>query len=505
MHVAFVLHTHLPWLRRNGTHPVGEEWLFQAWSESYLPLLDLLERLGDAGARDLLSVGVTPVLAEQLDDPYLSAEFDGWLARRLLDLQYTVSRYRGPDRSRLADVWADHWRQHTRLLERHRHRQARGGPVAALRALAEAGVAELLGGPETHPYLPLISDDRLARTQIDRGLDQHAKRFGDRPAGAWTPECGYRPAGDVADPTRPPQAVAPDGTPDLPRLDVDLPGVEQWWADAGVSHLVLDGPTLTSGVGSAAAVDRPVLIGDSPVVAFGRNLDVSYAVWSPHGGYPGDPAYRDFHTRDLEGGFKSWRVTGAEWKKPYDRVHARERAIAHADEFVGLLRRYAAGRDPSGVIVAAYDTELFGHWWHEGPVWLEAVLNRLRDDPVLTPTSLAGYLERHPPRERHALPESSWGWGKGHGAWASEETRPLWSQLREAEARFAALPPGARRDVAWRQLALAQSSDWPFMVGRGDTATYAQERFAGHLERFDAACWGEGLAALAERDGPLPA
>jgi 1,4-alpha-glucan branching enzyme len=504
MHVALVLHTHLPWLRRAGTHPVGEEWLFQAWSESYLPLLAVLERLAADGARDLLSVGVTPVLGEQLDDPYLLDEFEGWLARRLLDLQYTVSRYGASDRARLAGVWSHHWRHHTRLLEQFRARRRDGGLSAPLRALADAGVIELLGGPQTHPYLALMDDWALATAQIEGGLDDHAARFGRRPKGVWTPECGYRPAGDVGDPTRPTRGTDANGSPVLHRLDRDLPGVEAWWAAAGATHLVLDGPTLQRATGDGVP-DHPVLIGDSPVAAFGRDLDVTYAVWNPTGGYPSDPAYRDFHTVDLEGGFKSWRVSGGAYKEPYDPVHARERAVAHAEDFVALLRRHAVGRDPDAVVVAAYDTELFGHWWHEGPVWLETVLRRLVDDPALAPTTLAGYLDRHPARQRLDLPESSWGWRKGHASWVGDATRPMWRALRAAERRYKALPAGQRRDVAWRQLALAQASDWPFMTVRGGTAQYARERLSSHLERFEAACRGEDLDASTDRDGPLRA
>ena len=224
--------------------------------------------------------------------------------------------------------------------------------------------------------------------------------------------------------------------------------------------------------GPLDVLDRPVLIGDSGVAAFGRNLAVSYAVWNPHGGYPADPWYRDFHSVDLEGGFKAWRVTdrASLAKESYDPLPARERAAAHAEEFVGLLRRHLEPRGADAVVLAAYDTELFGHWWAEGPLWLETVLRLVVADPALRPTTLAGYLERHPSTRRLALPESSWGWGKGHGSWVSERSRWIWQALREAEERFHMLPPGRARDAAWRQLTLAQASDWPFLIVRDQLA-----------------------------------
>jgi 1,4-alpha-glucan branching enzyme len=521
VHVAFVLHSHLPWLRRNGTYPVGEEWLFQAWSESYLPLLDVLERLGAAGHRQVLSLGITPILAEQMDDEYLLAEFHGWLGRRLVDLEYTVSRYGAADRARLRGVWSEHWRRHRRLLEQVEERHLGTGLTAPFRALAEAGVIELLGGPATHPYLPLMDDPALIRAQMEAGLALHERVFGQRPTGVWTPECAYRPAGVVADPTLPPEWVAADGTPRLRTSGAVLPGLEELWAEAGVDHLVLDGPTLARAVGAPErdwahtggtvipagdpldVLDRPVGIGGSGVAAFGRNLAVSYAVWNPHGGYPADPWYRDFHSVDLEGGFKSWRVTDRErWdKEPYSALHARERALVHADHFVSLLRAHLGQRASDSVVLAAYDTELFGHWWFEGPLWLEAVLRRVAEAPDLRTTTLAGYLAEHPVERSLDLPESSWGWGKGHAAWVSDETRWIWQAIRGAEERFRALDPGAARDAAWRQLCLLQSSDWPFLITRDQSTQYAAERVRGHLERFDAACRGERLDELAARDG----
>jgi 1,4-alpha-glucan branching enzyme len=522
MNVAVVLHSHLPWVRRNGVHPVGEEWFHQALADSYLPLLEMLERLAGAGCRELLSLGVTPVLAEQLDDPHLLAEFHSWLGRRRLDLGYTVSRYGAPDRAGMAAAWAHEWRRLTGLLERFEARERRSGVLASFRALADAGVIELLGGPATHPYLPLMDDPALIRGQIAGGLATSARLLGRRPRGVWAPECGHRPEGPVADPCAPPRAFGDDGTPELPRSAAVLPGLETFWAEAGVGHLVLDGPSLAAAAGAGSrdwsraggetvapggpldVLDRPALLGSSDVAAFGRNLAVSYAVWNPHGGYPADPWYRDFHQADLEGGFKTWRVTARDRldKAPYDPERARTRALVHAARFVDLLRGHLTVRTPDTVVVAAYDTELFGHWWHEGPVWLEAVLRLVHEDERLRPTTLAAHLERHPPTRRLAVPESSWGWGKGHGAWVGGRTRWLWQALREAEARFLALPPGPGRAAAWRQLTLAQASDWPFMLNREQSAEYAEERVRGHLARFEAACRGEGLDALRARDDP---
>ena len=520
--VTIVLHSHLPWFRRNGVFPVGEEWLFQSWSESYLPLLEVLERLAEEGHRDLLTIGFTPVLAEQMADPYLLAEFHGWLGRRLVDLQWSRSAAPAHDKASLGAVWDHHWARQSRLLAQLEDGLLEEGLLAPFARLAEAGVIELLGGPATHPYLPLMDDAGLIRGQIAAGLDVGERLFGHRPTGVWTPECGYRPAGRVADPTAPPQHVMGDGTPILPPSGVELPGLESFWAEAGVDHLVLDGPTLARAAGAPTrdwstvarhdtpvgdvldVVDEPVWIGDSDVAAFGRNLGVSYAVWNPHGGYPADEWYRDFHMIDLEGGYKSWRVTDTTSlaKQPYEPAAAEGRVAAHAADFVDLLHRHLDPRPDGANVVAAYDTELFGHWWYEGPGWLEQVLRRLATDQTVRPMTLRSRLASRPPSRRLALPESSWGWGKGHGAWVTDETRWIWSALREAERRFADLPDGPSRDAAWRQLTLLQASDWPFMIAREQSAQYAVERVKGHLARFEQACTGWDLDELADIDDP---
>ena len=521
--VAFVLHSHLPWLRRHGVFPVGEEWLFQSWSESYLPLLTVLDGLADDGFTDVATIGITPVLAEQMSDPHLLAEFHGWLGRRQLDLQWTMSAASASDKTTLGEVWEHHWRRQDRLLAQLQDGLLESGLVAPFAALARRGVIQLLGGPATHPYLPLMQDADLIRGQITEGLQISEGNFGVRPTGVWTPECAYRPAGPVADPTLTPLSVAPDGTPTLRAGAQHLPGIEQFWEEAGVDHLVLDGPTLAQAAGVPSrdwqatagtitpvgdpmdVLDRPVLIGESDVAAFGRNLAVAYAVWNPTGGYPASVDYRDFHAIDMEGGFKSWRVTDTTSlvKQPYVPAAAERRVQADAEDFVDVLAAHLGPREDDVCVVAAYDTELFGHWWYEGPQWLDRVVRLLGSsrDRIAT-TTLQRHLSDHPPTARLDLPESSWGWGKGHASWVSEETRWIWQEIRAAEKRFGSLDEGIARDVAWRQLTLLQASDWPFMITRKQSAQYALERVRTHLDRFDQACRGVGLAALMEADGP---
>ena len=239
------------------------------------------------------------------------------------------------------------------------------------------------------------------------------------------------------------------------------------------------------------------------MVAFGRDLEVTYRVWSPKAGYPGHAAYRDFHTWDHEVGLKPSRVTGKQVepvdKAPYDPALAADTLRLHVKDFVDTvvtrLRSLQEQHGREALVVAAYDTELFGHWWHEGPAWLEGVLRALPEAGVRV-TTLQGALDAGHVGAPVDLPASSWGSGKDWRVWDGEQvSRHGHRQHRVAAtiARAAAgLPTTARDptpDQAVTEAMLALSSDWAFMVTKDSAADYARRRAAVHTERFDALRW----------------
>jgi 1,4-alpha-glucan branching enzyme len=453
-----VLHTHLPWLAHAGTWPVGEEWLHQAWATSYDPVVSVLETLAAEGRTDVLTLGVTPVVNAMLDDPYLLAAHHTWLGTWQVRAAGLAAR---PDASEaLRETAAYEWRLASVALRRFEERWAHGGsPV--LRALADSGVVELLGGPATHPFQPLVADDRLVAAQLRTGLDDAALRLGRRPSGIWAPECGYRP------------------------------GLERHYAAHGVTHFLADGPTLlASGRSTSAAYE----VGDSGVVVLGRDLDVTYRVWSPRSGYPGGRWYRDFHTFDHGSGLRPARVTSRrtapEDKRPYDPLAAAAATRADAEDFVSVvverLRAVAAERGRPGLAVVAYDTELFGHWWHEGPAWLEQVLRLLPSAGVRLTTLRRAAAEAE---GRVDLRAGSWGSGKDWHVW---EVPDLLAESRAVQRRLLDVvdkrTPCLDRDHALDQLAreafLVMSSDWAFCVTKDSAADYARSRHATHVRRF---------------------
>ncbi|MXP20889.1 DUF1957 domain-containing protein [Gordonia sp. HNM0687] len=479
---TLVLHSHLPWLANHGRWPVGEEWLYQAWAASYLPVFAMLRRLADAGMRDQLSLGITPVLAAQLDDPHCTASMHEWLADWQLRAMIAAGDG-GPTRHELGTrefVAAD-----AALADFETHWRHGGSPQ--IRALASTGVIELLGGPLAHPFAPLL-DARLRQFSLREGLADARARWAAEPTGIWAPECAF------------------------------TPGMEVEYDAAGVRHFMVDGPTLRGDT----ALGRPV--GDSDVVAFGRDLTVSYRVWSPRSGYPGHPTYRDFHTYDHLTGLKPARVTGrtvpAEDKKPYDPERVDPVVDRHVDDFIDHVRRRlvdeSARLGRPALVVAAFDTELFGHWWHEGPIWLERLLRRLpeagvrvgtldsarRDGFVGAPVDLAA---------------SSWGSGKDWRVWNGPQVDHLVrlnaevteTALEAVDKLIEPVAPGAApghrglrnriADQIVRETLLTVSSDWPFMVSKDTAAHYAVDRAHKHAhatrEICDAALRGRtGLA-----------
>ncbi|CAM4274442.1 1,4-alpha-glucan branching enzyme [Mycobacterium basiliense] len=496
---TLVLHTHLPWLAHHGRWPVGEEWLYQSWSAAYLPLLRVLRTLADEDRRGLITLGMTPVVNAQLDDPYCLDGMHHWLANwRLRAAEAASVRHTPLSKSANYLSCTPEALRAFGIRESAQAEEAldefgtwwRHGGSPLLRSLVDADTVELLGGPLAHPFQPLLHP-RLREFALREGLADAQLRLGPRnresPSGIWAPECAY------------------------------APGLENDYAAAGVTHFMVDGPSLHGDT----ALGRPV--GDSDVVAFGRDLQVSYRVWSPKSGYPGHTAYRDFHTYDHLTGLKPARVTGrnvaSEAKAPYDPERADRAVDVHVADFVDVVRaRLIAESERIGRpahVVAAFDTELFGHWWYEGPTWLQRVLRALPAAGVrvgtLRDAMNRGYLGT--PVE---LPPSSWGSGKDWQVWSGEQVADLVQlnseivdtalttvdkALTQRASLDGPIPRDRVADQILRETLLTVSSDWPFMVSKDSAADYARYRahLHAHATREIAGALASGRRDTAQR------
>ncbi|HLT29258.1 MAG TPA: 1,4-alpha-glucan branching protein domain-containing protein [Myxococcaceae bacterium] len=484
--LLLVLHAHLPWVR-HPEHPdfLEEDWFFEAVAECYLPLLDVFDRLETEGIDFRLTLTLSPTLLAMLQDPLLLER----CARRFERLVALGTRECGRTRGtpELEALAAFHRAFYVARLEQF---EALGRDLLApFRHHAEAGRLELLTCAATHAFLPLLRDHPEAlRAQLQVGCEAHRRALGRSPQGIWLPECGF------------------------------FPGLDALLAEQGLRYFFLESRgVLWARPTPPAGVALPILT-PSGLAAFGRDPESAAEVWSAEVGYPGHPDYREFH-RDLgferpfeevapwmlptgvrrATGYRYWRVTGATADKAlYDPVQAIARAKAHARDFVTRrVARLGSMQDaPAGfqVLTAPYDAELFGHWWFEGPVFLEAVLRELaRADAPIRAVTAPGYLAGHPARILATPAESSWGHGASAETWLDPANDWIQRELPQAtEAFVAAVAARAEPDPrarfvlaeAGRELLLAQASDWPFMLRAGTTASYATARIRGHLARM---------------------
>jgi 1,4-alpha-glucan branching enzyme len=521
---TLVLHSHLPWVLHHGRWPHGVDWLNEAAAETYLPLWRLLSARARDGRPTGITLGLTPVLCEQLAHPDFHREFVTYLETKLAAAREDrsfLARTGEAAMAALAERWEAFYRGALEdFLGPH-------GPnlVARFRRLEERGAIEIITCGATHGYLPLLSSDAAATEQIRVAVASHRRHFGRAPRGIWLPECGYRPAGPW-----PSEAIRRLGGFDRPTHE--RTGIESLLAPHGIEYFFVDTHLLSGGrpLGvyadrfealrhlappqpSADAPDqrpyRPYRVGASiSVSCFGRDPVTALQVWSGEHGYPGHGDYLDFHKKRFPGGHRYWRVTHPKADLAHKEIYRPEAAAArapqHAAHFVALLTQTLRQNSESAIACAMFDTELFGHWWFEGPSFLGAVLDLAAVAGELESTTPTAYLAQEPPSQAIALPEGSWGDGGGHQVWLNDATRWTWERVHDAEARFERLVRNAAtrprdplldRLVAQtgRELLVLQSSDWQFLITTLSALDYAELRVTEHSRDF------ERLAALAER------
>ena len=490
-YLSLVLHTHLPFVR----HPehdrfLEEDWLFEAITETYLPLLKMFEGLVRDGVDFRVTMSLTPTLCAMLTDPLLQQRYIRYINRLLELSEKEVLRNQDqPEFQPLARMYRDRFRTAKAVFEEQYGRNL----VAAFRRFQDLGKIETVTCGATHGFLPLMQSRNARRAQVLVAVEQHDRHFGRPPRGIWLPECGYV-----------------EGLDDI----LKEAGLDYFYTDAhGVFHA-----TPRPKYGVYAPVRCP-----SGVMAFGRDMESSRQVWSSQEGYPGDYNYREFY-RDVgfdlaadylrpylppDGtrvnlGIKYYKITGpGDHKDPYIPRWALERAAEHAGNFLFNREKqmeWLAGivTDRPPLIVAPYDAELFGHWWFEGPDWLNFLFRKIAVDQrtieLITPSE---YLARHPRCQTAAPSASSWGY-KGYAEfWLNGSNDWIYRHLHRAEVRMIEIARGhpaaeglQRRALnqAARELLLAQSSDWAFIMKTGSHVDYAVKRTQDHLLRFTRLC-----------------
>ena len=520
-YLALTLHAHLPYVVNHGTWPHGLEWLHEVAAETYLPLLRVLARLERDGVPANFNVNLSPVLLEQLAHPHFIAEFPQYLERKITAAREDEAFFLQMGDAHLAETARMWGRFFATALEDFRALD--GDIVAGFRRFADAGMIESLTCAATHSYLPLLGTDESVRVQVRLAVETHTRHMGKKPRGIWVPECGYRPAGEWQYPVN--GTGGADLGPGFERIGIEHAlaesGLEYFFVD---SHMVEESRRAPSPYGppesrvprtprleqvtrgperslyQAYYVDGPY---DKRFAAtvFPRDPSTGMQVWSGDSGYPADPNYLDFHKKRFPGGHRYWRVTGSGVdmgdKETYWPEQASARIEEHATHFVDMVRAALAGglsRAIPPVLCAPYDAELFGHWWFEGPMWLEKVSRKMHECDSIATITCSEYLDQYPRAGFIALPEGSWGTEGGHDVWLNPETSWTYSHIYSAELYVREVCTAMRwRDTELgarivkqmcRELLLLESSDWQFLITTGAARDYAEMRFLTHNDQF---------------------
>ncbi len=484
-YLALILHAHLPFVR----HPaypkfLEESWLFEAVTETYLPLIQMMGGWSDDRMDWRLTLTLSPTLCSMLNDPLLCERYEQYLGGLIALAEKELHRTHW-DRAYRELAWMYHARFNGLLAT---WRNYGGKVVGAFRKFQEQGNLEIITTAATHALLPLLNHKPSVRAQILVARDHYRECFGCDPRGIWLPECAY------AD------------------------GIEDVLQEAGIRWFTVD----THGLLHAHPRPRygvfsPIYLPNG-VAAFGRDLDSARQVWSRHEGYPGDPRYRDFYRDigfDLDWdyvrpyvpspeqrgftGIKYNKITGWQGDKDvYDRNQALWLAAEHAQHFldarVAQVRNLANIMDRPPLLVSPYDAELFGHWWYEGPEFLNYFVRKAYyDQDVVQLTTPQKYLEENPSQQVAKPSPSSWGEEGYYRVWLNEKNEWIYPHLQVAQERMTELvgkftepTPLESRALkqAARELLLAQSSDWPFILRTGTNPDYARRRVKEHILRF---------------------
>lgn len=494
-YLCLVLHAHLPYVR----HPeeeyfLEENWFYEAITETYIPLISVFDNLINDGVDFRMTMSLTPTLISMLQDPLLQNRYIRHI-NKLIELAQKEMERTGYQ-TEYHGLALMYFRKFIEAREIFVDRYKKD-LVLAFKKFQDMGYLEILTSCATHAYLPLLMINPTdVKAQIKIGVDHYIKTFGSAPKGFWLPECGY------------------------------YPGLDEILKKAGIRYFFLD----SHGILNADPIPRygvyAPLYCPSGVAAFGRDWESSKQVWSSKEGYPGDPDYREYY-RDIgyeldyeyvkpyihpmgmriNTGLKYWRITGnTEFKQPYVPEWAREKAAIHAGNFMFNREKqvehltYHMDRKP--IIISPYDAELFGHWWFEGPMWIDILARKIcYDQKIVKMVTPSEYLSEYPTNQVAVPSFSSWGykgysevWIDGGNDWIYRHLHKAGNRMKELTRRFASYIRKKRSiykralNQAARELVLAQASDWAFIMKTGTMVPYAHKKVRLHINRFTRLC-----------------
>ncbi|MGA1875061.1 MAG: 1,4-alpha-glucan branching protein domain-containing protein [bacterium] len=489
-----ILHFHIPYVLHHDR--MNEEWLYEAVAETYIPLLNILHRLARKNISPKITLDISPVLAEQLATPYFVKEFQHYCHQKsaLAQEDKKIFARSNPEMERLATLWQKFYYKTKHLFTE----QYEGDIIKSFRHLQEKGHIEIMSCGATHGYFPAFAEDASINAQIRMARSSYERLFGISPRGIWLPECGYRPPTHWTFPL----------TSRKHRPARFRRGIEEFLGENGFHYFIIDQEQYRKS--SSKELDKtpwdtyylqnPRM--QNPVSLFVRDADLSEQIWDFRIGYPGDGRYLDFHKKHWGSGNRYWRITDKHLDMAYKEIYAPEsvkdlitQQAGHYKWYVKrALKRRFLKNNLGGLKVTAFDAELFGHWWFEGPAWLHELLKWIHGDPEIGTFTCSEYRERYPANQYIQLPESSWGKGADSSTWINPGLEWVWERIYSAEEEMRHLAdhfkdqkdPFLRRILQQciRELLILQSSDWEFMISTNSTKDHGERRIVEHHEDF---------------------
>ena len=486
--IGFILNAHMPFVR----HPeypkfLEEDWLFEAISETYLPLLRMLKRLREQEVPFRLTISLSPTLCTMLSDPILQGRFTNYLRlhQELGEKEVIRCKVENPEILPLVHKYLDQIIANVKdYFETYQC-----NILSGFRDLEESGHVDLITTAATHAFLPLYSEYPAAvNAQVELAVQSHINYFKRRPKGFWLPECGY------------------------------YPGLEEYLKDEELSFFQL-------GAQAFALSDTPIKRGNyapittpNGVYGFARDFHLTNLVWSNVEGYPCDPIYREFY-RDIGydlpleyirpyihepevrvfTGYKYFAITSKGNDKEYYNIEAAQQKIKeHAQNFIyevnNKTEKLEKHLDRPPYYTLAFDTELFGHWWYEGIDWLEEVIRLAAKSEKTSLLTQLDYTIKYPEAQEAIPAFSSWGeggyadvWTDGSNVFTYRHIHKAIERIEELAIRFPHQTSLKMRflNQAAREVLLSMASDWPFIIHNGTSTSYAKKRLIDHLKNFN--------------------
>ena len=488
-YVSFVLHAHLPFIHHPESEDyLEEQWLYEAISETYIPLLLNFQKLVEEKVDFRITMSMTPPLLNMLDNKLLQKRYIAYLKKHIeLAKKEIIRTCDNIKMNELSKYYLERYSNDLHIFKDI----YKCNLINGFKHFQDLGVLEIITCGATHGYFPILYvTEQTVKAQIAVGVQTYEKYFEKKPRGIWLPECGY------------------------------VPEADKYLKEFGIEYAI----TETHGI--LYANPTPVygtyapIVSPDGVVCFGRDLASSRQVWSSINGYPGDYNYREFY-RDIgydapydyikpyiasngvrvHTGIKYHRITGkSEEKDLYNVQWAMDSANSQASHFINSRKEQidlaCTYMDRPPIILCPYDAELYGHWWYEGPYWLYILFKKIYYDEcnfeLITPSE---YIDKYPEIQICSPCRSSWGANGYSEVWLNEENDYVHRHLHSAGNKMVELAHNfideknilkvqALNQCA-RELLLAQSSDWLFIITNKTMVDYAKKRIKDHIGRFN--------------------